>query len=394
MFIKKRCQELKETIIGWRRAFHRFPELSFQEKETAGKVAAILKSYGLDVRERVGGGYGVIGDLSGAADGPVIALRADMDALPIQEETGLSFASQVPGVMHACGHDGHMAALLGAAAILSSLKDSLQGTVRFIFQPAEEVTPGGALGMIKDGALERVEAIYGIHLWSEFPAGSFRTALGPVMAAVDNFTIRIAGKGGHGGLPHRSVDALLVASHLVMAAQHIVSRQTDPVEAAVITFGKLEAGDTFNVIADHARLWGTARSLTPQTRDLLEAKLCETAHSIAALYGTKAEITYERGFPPIVNHEREARLAMAVAAEMTPGQVSLMPPNMAGEDFAYYLQHVPGAYCFIGAGDPNHAAYPHHHPRFQIEESAILMATEWFCRIALRYVMKSQLKTR
>jgi amidohydrolase len=384
--LKEKCRQVEQQMIAWRRDFHQHPELSFQERRTAEIVARVLRNLGCHVRENVNG-YGVIGDLTGAHPGPVIALRADMDALPIAEETGLPYASKHPGVMHACAHDGHMSALLGAAAVLSAVRQEIRGTVRFIFQPAEETLPGGAKGMIEQGALEQVSAIYGMHLWSELPLGTFRTTLGPMMAAVDNFTIDIFGKGGHGGMPHRTVDALLAASHVVMASQHIVSRQMDPVESGVITFGKIEAGTTHNVVADKASLIGTMRSFSPEVRELLQRRITETARQVAALYGAEAAVNIEEGYPAVVNHAREAEIALEEARHVfSPGQAGLMAPNMASEDFAYYLQHVPGAFCFIGAGDPERTVYPHHHPRFHIHESSLALAAEWFCRIALRYV--------
>jgi amidohydrolase len=383
---REACQQIEKEMIAWRRDFHQHPELSFHESRTAKVISNFLRQYGLEVREAVHG-YGVMGDLKGPTPGPVIAFRADMDALPIQEETGLAFASKVPGVMHACGHDGHMAALMGAAQVLSSMREHIKGTIRFIFQPAEELTPGGALGLIEAGVLEGVDAIFGVHLWSELPTGTFYTTLGPMMAASDKFKIEISGQGGHGAMPHKTVDTLLVASHLVMAAQHIVSRQVNPIESGVLSFGVSRSGTAFNVIPDKAELEGTARSFSPEVRDLLQHRLEETAKSIGGLYGAKIEIQYERGYPAVINHEKEARISLEEAEKVFGrNQIGFMPPNMAGEDFSYYLQKIPGAFCFIGAEDPSQSVYPHHHPRFQIDEKSITLAADWFCHIAARYV--------
>lgn len=378
---------ITEEIIELRRDFHQHPELSFHEKRTSKIVADYLRKCGLDVRENVNG-YGVVADLiGGAGKGATIAFRADMDALPIQEETELPFASVVPGVMHACGHDGHTAILLGAAKWLSLQKEKLAGTVRFIFQPAEEVNPGGAIGMIQEGVLNGVEAIFGLHLWSELPSGTIRTCTGPMMAATDRFKIDIEGKGGHGAMPHKTVDSIVLASHLVMSAQQIISRGLDPLESGVLTFGELKSGTAFNIIANKAVLEGTTRSFTPYVRNMLQTKLEDLTDGLAKIYGAAIKLDYQHGYPAVVNHEREANLLLCVAEEVFGREnTGRMKPNMVGEDFAYYLQEVPGSFCFVGAGDPNKPIYPHHHPRFQIDESVLPKATEWFCQLAIEYL--------
>lgn len=383
---RETCQALADEIIKWRRDFHQHPELSFQEKRTRDVISSFLKECGLVVREQVSG-YGVIGELKGDKPGPTIAFRADMDALPIQEETNLPFASRVPGVMHACGHDAHMAALMGAVRILSGMRDKMKGNIRFIFQPAEELTPGGAQGMIKEGALDGVSAIYGLHIWSEFPLGTFHTVSGPVMAAADEFKIVITGKGGHGALPHQTIDSILVASHLIMAAQHIVSRQLNPLESGVISFGSVHAGEAFNVIANQATVGGTIRSFTAETRRLLTEKLQHTATSIGQLYGADIQFELEQGYPPVVNHEQETQLALDIAQQVFGQEhVKIMQPMMAAEDFSYYLEKVPGAFSFVGAGEIDKPNYSHHHPRFTIDERALPLATEWFCQMARAYL--------
>lgn len=384
--IKEASKTISEEIIEWRRDFHQHPELSFEEKRTSKIVADFLKICGLQVKENVNG-YGVVADLIGAEKGPTIALRADMDALPIQEETGLPFASEVPGVMHACGHDGHTAILMGAVKLLTSQKDKLKGNVRFIFQPAEELNPGGAWGMIQEGALQGVEAVFGLHLWSELPSGTFQTCNGPMMAATDRFTIEIEGKGGHGGMPHKAIDSIVIASHLVMSAQHIISRNINPLESGVITFGELKSGTAFNIIANKAVLEGTARSFTPEVRETLQRDLQSLTDGLAKIYGATININYQRGYPAVVNHDREVDFMVDVAREVFGVEnTRTMKPNMVGEDFSYYLKEIPGAFCFVGAGDPDQPLYPHHHPRFQIDESVLPLAAEWFYQLTLKYL--------
>lgn len=379
-------QSIEEEIIEFRREFHRYPELSFHEKRTSKIVADYLRSCGLHVQEHVNG-FGVTADLIGGGKGPTIAFRADMDALPIQEETDLPFASVVPGVMHACGHDGHTAILMGAAKLLTLEKEKLKGNVRFIFQPAEEVNPGGAIGMIQEGVLNGVEAIFGLHLWSELPSGTFQTCCGPIMAATDRFTIEIEGKGGHGGMPHKTIDSIVLASHLVMASQQIISRSIDPLESGVITFGELKSGTAFNIIANKAVLEGTTRSFTNEVRNTLQQKLEELIEGLEKIYGASIKLDYQCGYPSVVNHEKEVKISFEVANHLFGfDSTGIMKPNMVGEDFAYYLKEVPGAFCFVGAGDPNKPMYPHHHPRFQIDESVLPKAAQWFCQLAIKYL--------
>jgi amidohydrolase len=378
-------KKVTEEMIELRRDFHQYPELSFKEEQTSKKVAEYLRACGLKVREQVNG-YGVTADLMVDEAEPMIAFRADMDALPIQEETGLPFASKIPGVMHACGHDGHTAILLGVAKLLSFQRERLKGNVRFIFQPAEEINPGGAKGMIQEGVLEGVEAIFGLHLWSELPSGTFRTCYGPMMAAADRFIIEIEGQGGHGGMPHKTIDSIVLASHLVMASQQIISRQIDPLEAGVITFGKFSSGTAFNIIANKAVLEGTVRSFLPEIRETLHKKLKELTTGFANIYGAKIHLDYQYGYPPVENHKNEVDFILETAAKVFGrNNTGIMKPNMAGEDFSYYLKEIPGAFCFVGAQVPNKPVYPHHHPRFQIDESVLPKAAQWFCQLAFDY---------
>ncbi|HZG54948.1 amidohydrolase [Paenibacillus sp.] len=364
-------QRTMDKVIAWRRHLHKYPEVSYSEKETAAFVARHLTEMGWRVRTGVGG-HGVVADLDGGAGaGKRIALRADMDALPIQDQKTVEYASTVPGVMHACGHDGHTSALLGAAELLAESRASWTGAVRLLFQPAEELPPGGAQAMIRDGALDGVDEIYGIHLWSQFPACTVQTAPGPLMAASDEFTIRIFGKGGHGGLPHQAIDAVAIGSHLVVNLQTIVSRNTDPILPHVISVGAFHGGTTFNVIASECKLQGTVRTMTPESRLYVKERLEQVLETTCAMFGASFEIDYSFGYPPVVNHaeptDRVRRLARERFGE---DAVRVCQPLMAGEDFSFYLDRVPGCFLFVGAGNDDVTA-PHHHPLFDIDERAL-----------------------
>ena len=292
MNIRNEVITIKENLINWRRDFHQYPELSFEEYLTSEKIGDYLKSMGLNPKMKVGK-TGVIADISWGS-GPTIALRADMDALPIQEKSGLEYSSKHKGVMHACGHDAHMAILLGVAKILSNYKKNLNGTVRFIFQPAEEGM-GGARYMIKDGCLENIEEIYGLHVWNYQKIGEVGVKSGPVMAAADMFYIDIEGIGGHGAAPQGTVDSIVVASHLVQAFQTIVSRNTNPLDSAVVTVGKINGGNNFNVIADKVSIEGTARSYTEQNRVMIKDKMKQIIKGVSETYGAKINFKYSGG---------------------------------------------------------------------------------------------------
>lgn len=391
MDIEGLLEERFPDMIAWRRHMHRYPELSYYEKATSSFVADLLESFGLAVRRNVGG-YGIIADLKGAAAGPTVALRADMDALPIQDEKTCEYASTVSGVMHACGHDGHTAALLGAASILSSLKDQLQGNIRFLFQPAEELSPGGAAPMIEEGALDGVDAVYGVHLWSQFPAGSVYCKAGPAMAAPDEFVIEIIGKGGHGGLPHETVDSLMIGAHLVVNFQSIVSRNMDPVEQTVISVGSFHAGKGFNVIAERARLNGTVRTFDPEVRMRIKERIEKVTADTCSMFGADFVIDYKLGYPPVVNDCGEASRFERVARRIfNADQVKELPYIMAGEDFAYYLQKVPGCFMFVGAGNKEKGIeVPHHHPRFDIDESSIGQTAKLLIYMALDFMEENR----
>jgi len=374
-------------MVEWRRYLHRNPELSFAERRTAAWIAERLRAMGLEVSTEVGGGHGLVASIRGGKAGPVVALRADIDALPIQDEKECEYRSTVPGVMHACGHDAHTASLLGVAAYYANRLGELEGERRLLFQPAEEVSPGGAVGMMEGRALAGVDAIYGVHLWSPLPYGKAASKAGPLMAAADEYTVEIVGKGGHGALPHETIDAVVVGSAVVQALQTIVSRSIDPLAPAVVTVGSFQAGTTANVIAERCRLMGTVRSFDEQTRSKMKERLAALVEQTCAMYGAEGKLDYRDGYPALLNNEREAARFFEVAADIWgPEAVVSSPPIMAGEDFAYYVRQVPGCFMFVGAGNPDcNAVYPHHHPRFDVDERAMLMSARLLIGMAEHY---------
>jgi amidohydrolase len=368
--------ELKSAyseMVEWRRYLHRHPELSFQEQRTSAWIADKLRSFGCKVTERVGG-YGVVADIEGATSGPCIALRADIDALPIQDAKSCEYSSTVPGVMHACGHDGHTSTLLAIARVYATNRERWRGTRRLLFQPAEELCPGGAVSMIRDGVLEGVDAIYGVHLWTPLPYGVVASRGGALMAAPDEFTIIINGRGGHGGMPHQTVDAVVTGASLVGALQTIVSRSVDPINPAVVTIGSFQAGTTGNVIAEQAVLNGTVRTFNNEVRQHIRNRMESIISHTAAMFGAQIELEYREGYPTVINDESEAVRFEAVAKQLFGEDGTLQSELiMAGEDFSYYLQQKKGFFMFVGAGnDECGASYAHHHPKFDIDERSML----------------------
>ena len=372
MNIRSEIKDIEKNIIGWRRDFHQYPELGFDEHRTSKIIGEALKEMGLAPQMNVGK-TGVTADLT-FGEGPTIALRADMDALPMQETSGLDFSSKHDGVMHACGHDGHMAMLLGAAKVLTQNGDSFNGTVRFIFQPAEEGA-GGARYMIEDGCLDGVDEIYGIHVWNYQPVGEVGITDGPVLAAADMFEIKIKGIGGHGAAPQGTIDAVVVASHLVQALQTIVSRNTNPLESTVVTIGTIIGGHNFNIIADEVTLSGTARAYTEENRNLIKTRMAEIIDGVAKTFGAEISIDYEDGYPPTINHTDPTNKVLK-AAERVVGEKAGMPYlSMGGEDFSYYLQKIPGCFFFVGSAPNDQKLFetPHHCSHFTMDERALLI---------------------
>lgn len=378
---------LYDSMVEWRRYLHMHPELSFEEVETPKFIANKLAKFGVEVRTGVGG-RGVVGTIRGAHPGKTVALRADFDALPIQDEKEVEYKSTVPGVMHACGHDGHTATLLAVAKVLSENREQLRGNVVLIHQFAEELAPGGAKPMIADGCLDGVDAIFGTHLWSGIPYGKIGYREGFSMAASDRFEIEIFGKGGHGAAPHETIDSIVIASQLVTKLQQIVARRVNPLKAAVVTVGSFHAGNAFNVIADRAKLTGTVRTFDSEVRDLIEGEIQRVVEGEATASGATYEFTYERGYDALYNHPAETQFAVqAIGNALGDDLLVTGDPSMGGEDFAYYLQKVPGTFFFTGAGNADLGAdYPHHHPKFDIDERAMLLASKALTAIAVQYL--------
>jgi amidohydrolase len=392
--LREAVEEIMPGVVADRRDFHEHPELAFQEVRTAGIVAERLRALGVeDVRTGIAG-TGVTGLIRGtggsAGVGKVVLLRADMDALPIHEETGTEYASKTAGVMHACGHDAHTAILLAVARVLLERRDEFAGTVKLLFQPAEEMPPGGAKPMIEAGVLEDpvVDAVFGLHINQDGPLGTIDVCPGPAMAAADRFTVNIQGKGGHGARPQDSVDPIVVGAQIVTALQTLVSREVDPIESAVVSVCAFLAGEAFNVIPDTAELRGTVRTFTPENRDLLERRIGELAAGVAAAMGATAEVEYTRGYPATVNDPAMTDLARAAAAEVVGAEhVIESPPMMGAEDFSYFLEQKPGSYFFVGSKNEERGlVWGHHHPKFDLDEAALAVGIEALTRTTLRYL--------
>lgn len=381
MPIINRVADLTDEIVAWRRDFHAHPELLFDVHRTAGIVADKLRAFGCDEVVTGLGRTGVVGVIKGKAggSGKVVGIRADMDALPIEEATDVAYKSTVPGAMHACGHDGHTAMLLGAAKYLADTRN-FDGTAIVIFQPAEE---GGAGGdeMVKDGLMERfgVQEVYGLHNMPGIPVGHFAIRPGPMMAAADRFDIVVEGQGGHAARPHAGIDPLMVASQIVVALQTIVSRNVDPLESAVVSVCAFKAGETYNVIPQTAHLMGTVRTLTPEIRDLCETRIKAMAESIATAFGAKASVTYNRGYPVTFNHADQTGFMAMVAEDIAgPGGVdTTIPPVMGAEDFSFMLEKRPGAYIFLGNGDTAGV----HHQAYDFNDEAIPYGVSLWAKI-------------
>ncbi|PWJ21199.1 M20 aminoacylase family protein [Jannaschia seohaensis] len=381
MPVKNRFAELLPEITEWRRDLHQHPEILFETHRTAKIVADKLREFGCDEVVEGIGRTGVVGVIKGKTDsGKVIGLRADMDALPIHEQTGAPHASKTAGAMHACGHDGHTAMLLGAAKYLSETRN-FDGTVVVIFQPAEE-GGGGGKEMCDDGMMDRwnIQEVYGMHNWPGRPVGSFAIRPGPFFAATDLFEITLEGKGGHAAKPQETVDTTLMAAQFVTAVQSIVSRNADPIQNIVVSVTSFETSSkAFNVIPQRVEIKGTVRTMAAEMRDLAEKRIREIANGIAATFGGTAKVDYQRNYPVMVNHETETEHAIA-AARAVSGDCDEAPLVMGGEDFAFMLEERPGAYILVGNGD----TAPVHHPEYDFDDEAIPAGCSWWAEIVER----------
>ncbi|HHV61768.1 MAG TPA: amidohydrolase [Firmicutes bacterium] len=393
------ARRIEPRLIEIRRAIHMNPELGGMEFKTSRLVAQVLRELGIEVVENIAG-TGVLGLLKGAAGVAgsrmrTVAIRADMDALPIQDKKDVPYRSRVPGVMHACGHDGHVAMVLGAAMILAGVRgeNKLPGNVKFIFQPAEE-GPGGAKPMIEAGVLENpgVDMILGAHIWPEIPVGRVAIKSGAALASTDEIRIVIKGEGGHGAAPHRAVDAIVVAAQVINALQTIVSREVSPTSPVVLTIGTIQGGYRHNVIADEVTMTGTLRTLNPVVRMELPGKIDRLLRGIAGGMGASVEFTHIPGYPPTVNDSRIAELASRSAAKVIGGAnvIREIEPSLGGEDFSYFLERVPGAFIMVGAGNPEAGiTFPSHHPRFDFDERALATGAAILSQAAFDYLSES-----
>jgi len=371
--IRPEIDSIASEIIGIRRDIHMYPEQGFDVYRTAALVAEKLNQWGIHVREKVGK-TGVVGDLEGNHPGPTIALRADMDALPIQETGNVPYKSKNDGLMHACGHDGHTAILLGVAKVLSHKKELLQGRLRFIFQPSEE-KDGGAAYMIEDGCLEGVDEIYGIHLWNYSEFGEIGSRPGAILAATDSLNFIVEGIGGHGAMPQGTVDAIVVSANLINALQTVVSRNVDPLQNAVVSIGTIHGGDNHNVIASSVKMDGTVRTFSDEIRMLIKNRILQIAKGMETSFGGKIDVKIEKGYPATVNDPTLFEKLMTAAKNVVGNGALKITPFMGGEDFAYYAEKVPGCFFFIGSspqGVPP-GTIPHHCSHFDFDERALLV---------------------
>ncbi len=379
---------LAPTLSTIRRTIHQLPEPAFEEVRTAALIAERLGTLGLEVQTEVAK-TGVVALLRGARPGRTLLLRADMDCLPVPEATGAPYASQRPGLMHACGHDGHVAMLLGAAEVLVGRRARLAGTVKLVFQPAEE-GPGGAEPMIQAGVLEtpRVDAAFGLHLLNDYPVGTVALRPGPLMAATDRISLVVRGRGGHGAAPHQTVDSILVAAHVVTALQAISAREVAPTMPVVVTIGTIHGGFRYNVIAPEVELTGTVRSFDAKLRQELPGRIERIARGVASAFGAEVEARYEFGYPATVNDPGMTELVQQVATGVVgEGGVVTMAPLMGGEDMSYFLEAVPGCYAFIGSANAGRGLdHPHHSPRFDFDEAALPIGVQVLVRAAERFL--------
>ncbi len=384
--IKDLATSLAPRLIEIRRHIHSHPELSGQEQQTAAYVAGVLSSCGLQVREAIGK-VGVVGELKGdGSDRRLLAIRTDMDALPIQERTSLDFISRKPGVMHACGHDVHTTVGLGTAMVLSQLGIELPGTIRFLFQPAEEIAQG-AQWMVEDGVMQNVNSIFGVHVFPSIPAGKIGIRYGALTAAADDLELTIIGESGHGARPHEATDAIWIAAQVITTLQQAISRTQNPLRPVVLTIGKIEGGRAPNVIADQVNLLGTVRSLHPETSEALPSWIETIVAGVCQTYGAKYHINYRRGTPSVQNDVKLTAIVETAVRDIwgEDGIQIIEEPSLGAEDFSCYLQHAPGMMFRLGVGFHDKKNYPLHHPQFEVDESAILTGVVTMACAAYRY---------
>ncbi|MTF40162.1 M20 family metallopeptidase [Cyanobacterium aponinum UTEX 3221] len=379
---------LQPELVQWRRQIHQYPELGFKEVLTANFVSEKLSQWGI-AHEKGVAKTGIVAVINSNYEGKVLAIRADMDALPIQEENSVSYCSKHDGIMHACGHDGHTAIALGIAHYLAHNRDKWRGTVKIIFQPAEE-GPGGAKPMIEQGVLSNpdVDAIIGLHLWNNLPVGTIGVREGALMAAVECFKCTIFGKGGHGAMPDQTIDSVVVGSQIVNALQTIVARNIAPVDSAVVTVGEFHAGTALNVIADTAKMSGTVRYFNPKLESFIGQRIKDIIGGICQSHGAEYELDYWQLYPPVINNPQITQLVKSVAMEVVETPMGVVPEcqTMGGEDMSFFLQEVPGCYFFLGSANADKKLnYPHHHPRFDFDETVLSMGVEIFARCVEKF---------
>ncbi|WP_083486369.1 M20 family metallopeptidase [Alicyclobacillus ferrooxydans] len=377
--LDKKVEQVTEQVVAWRRYLHQHPELSFHEEKTAQFVYDTLSSFGnLELSRPTK--TSVVAKLQGGQPGGVLAIRADMDALPIAEENDFEFKSEYEGVMHACGHDGHTAMLLGTAKILSELQAEVPGEVRFLFQHAEELFPGGAEELVQAGVLDGVSQVIGIHLWAPLEVGKIGICAGPMMAAPDTFHITVLGKGGHAAQPHLTIDSIAIGAQVVTNLQHIVSRNTDPLDPLVLSVTQFNAGTAHNVIPGSVEMVGTVRSFKPELRDEVPALMERVVKGITEAHGATYKFEYEKGYRPVINDaEVAAKLRASLVSAFAEDVVEDAVPTMGGEDFSAYQTAAKGTFFFVGAGNAEkNIVYPHHHPRFTVDEASLPMGVKAF----------------
>lgn len=386
MTIYEQAQALQPYLAELQREFHEHPEPSRGEKETSARVLRELEKIGgWSIRTNVYG-YGILADLQGGKPGKRVALRADMDALQITEESGLPYASRNPGLMHACGHDNHITMLLGAAKLLAQNKADIPGSVRLIFQPSEELSPhGGAKGMIAAGAMQDVDAVFGLHVWPGLPMGTFGTRAGALMAASDHFSVMIKGKSCHGAMPHLGCDATVAGAQIVTALQSIVSRNVDPMKSAVITIGRLHSGTRYNIVAETCELEGTCRTFDPAVRMLCRDRLTHIVQNVAEAMGCECEVNYELGYNAVQNDPAMADYLLHTASELFGAEhaVRVPGPAMTAEDFAFYLQEAPGSFAWLGVDEPGKEVWPLHSCRLATPADILWRGSALFTQMVL-----------